>query len=122
MSKIFELKDMVANTTVVLVIAETAGQAVRDNCPIFWQQIPQGDLQITEVGEWDRNKSKGSFYKKPIVINWREEYKFPEVKAKNESRTVEEDIKKMQKVKEEIEENTTKEAIEARNTTNTQKF
>lgn len=121
MSKIYEIRDRIGNTTLNLVIAESAGQAVRDNMPNFWRFLPKEDVEMYEIGTWNRSTGVGFMKEQRLKIDIETAYRFPEVVAKNESKSVAEDIQTMQKIETEIENNTNKEAAyKAREITTTE--
>lgn len=113
MSKLYEIRDRIGKTTLNIVIAESDGQAVRDNMPNFWRFIPKDDVELYEIGEFDRSTGTGDIGGGKRKVDIEYAYKFPETIAKNESKDVNSDIQAMQKISAEIEANADKQAAAA---------
>lgn len=114
MLKIYAIKDIVADRIVTIFTSATDGEAVRNNMPNAWQILPKKDVELLRIGEF--NEKNYIVSPTPIETVNLNSYMFPEIEAKNESTTQNEDIKKMQEQIAEIQKNINKEAAnEARN-------
>lgn len=117
---LYEIRDKVAERTLQLVIAENDGMAVRNNLPNFWRFLPQSDVELWKVGKFDEKDGLGDFYTLKEKVDIETAYKFPETKVKNESTTLNEDLKKVHEMQASV--NETQEAHKARDTENIETF